>query len=137
MRDRLAKDQADDLPPISDGTTRLTGLSGLSDFVSEADPEIAANAMICAIHQAVYLLSQQLKSQGEAFLSAGGFSENLYHSRQQAREENHSAPECPVCGKPMRQRTASKGPHKGESFWGCSAYPACTGTRPIETENRH
>lgn len=35
---------------------------------------------------------------------------------------------CPVCGRPMRLRTARRGPHKGQSFYGCSAFPSCRGT---------
>jgi len=38
-------------------------------------------------------------------------------------------PPCPKCGKPMVWRTARKGGHAGESFWGCSTYPACKGLR--------
>jgi hypothetical protein len=30
----------------------LTGLAGLADFVSKLDPELAANAMLRAVHQA-------------------------------------------------------------------------------------
>jgi len=36
---------------------------------------------------------------------------------------------CPACDKAMIKRTARFGHHKGKRFWGCSAYPACTGTR--------
>ena len=32
----------------------------------------------------------------------------------------------------MRQRTIKKGSHQGESFWGCTNYPNCDGTRKIE-----
>lgn len=38
-------------------------------------------------------------------------------------------PTCPICTKPMVQRTAKKGSSVGNSFWGCSGYPACCGTR--------
>jgi restriction system protein len=38
-------------------------------------------------------------------------------------------PTCPQCGKPMVQRIAQRGSKAGNSFWGCSAYPACKGTR--------
>jgi restriction system protein len=38
-------------------------------------------------------------------------------------------PTCPQCGKPMVQRTARRGSNAGSRFWGCSAYPACKGTR--------
>jgi DNA topoisomerase-3 len=37
------------------------------------------------------------------------------------------APSCPLCEKPMRRRTGKNG-----SFWGCSAYPECRGTRNDE-----
>jgi len=69
-------------PGEKPGTVRLTGLAGLADFVREAAPEIAANAMICAIHQAAYLLKRQIESQGRAFLQQGGFTENLYKHRR-------------------------------------------------------
>ncbi|WP_316174387.1 hypothetical protein [Bradyrhizobium sp. SZCCHNRI1073] len=39
------------------------------------------------------------------------------------------APTCPRCGASMRRRTARRGQHAGRGFWGCSRYPACTGTR--------
>lgn len=42
-----------------------------------------------------------------------------------------SAPDCPACGKPMVQRTAKRGAQAGSSFWGCTGYPACRGTRSM------
>lgn len=36
---------------------------------------------------------------------------------------------CPSCGQPMILRTAKRGANAGSQFWGCSAYPACKGTR--------
>lgn len=41
-------------------------------------------------------------------------------------------PICPKCGKAMTRRTAKRGPSAGGTFWGCTAYPACRGTRPVE-----
>jgi restriction system protein len=52
----------------------------------EASAEVAANAAICVIHQANYLLDQQLKALEKAFLEEGGFTERLYRVRTQARE---------------------------------------------------
>ena len=63
-----AHDTAPNLPPASAGRVRLSGLSGLSDFVAKPDPELAANAMLCAINQAAYLLKRQLESQSRDFL---------------------------------------------------------------------
>jgi restriction system protein len=40
-----------------------------------------------------------------------------------------AAPACPECGIPMVLRTARRGSNAGSQFWGCSAYPACKGTR--------
>jgi len=42
-------------------------------------------------------------------------------------------PSCPKCGAGMIQRAARRGPKAGQRFWGCSAYPACRGTRALET----
>ena len=137
MRARLAKDQAPDLPPAPAGRVRLRGLAGLSEFVEQAAPELAANAMLCAVNQAAYLLKRQLESQGQKFLESGGFTEKLYGARTQARKSDRSdqpdastKPPCPVCGQPMVQRLARKGPHANQPFWGCPRYPDCKGTRP-------
>jgi restriction system protein len=40
---------------------------------------------------------------------------------------------CPLCGQEMVLRTARKGTHAGERFWGCSAYPKCRGTKPYKS----
>lgn len=50
-------------------------------------------------------------------------------SQTVASPANPSTPACPLCGKPMVQRIARRGSKSGNSFWGCSAYPACKGTR--------
>lgn len=42
-----------------------------------------------------------------------------------------TAPSCPHCAKTMVQRSAKKGAHAGQSFWGCVAYPSCKGIRPF------
>lgn len=39
--------------------------------------------------------------------------------------------DCPLCAKPMVRRTAKRGANAGNEFWGCTGYPACRGTRPI------
>jgi four helix bundle suffix protein len=46
---------------------------------------VAANALVCLIHQANYLLDQQLRQLEKQFLSEGGFTERLYTKRQQHR----------------------------------------------------
>ena len=53
----------------------------------EGSPEIAANTMICIIHQTNFLLDQQLRSLEKEFLKQGGFTERLYRARTQARSQ--------------------------------------------------
>lgn len=43
-------------------------------------------------------------------------------------------PLCPDCGVPMVLRTASRGPHQGEQFYGCPNFPRCRRTRPYRGE---
>lgn len=40
-----------------------------------------------------------------------------------------SVPECPLCNATMELRTARQGANIGKTFWGCSTYPKCRGTR--------
>jgi four helix bundle suffix protein len=105
MRTRLAKDQAPVQPGAPEGKVVLTGLSGLSEFVAQAKPDLAANAMLCAVNQAAYLLRRQLESQGRAFLEKGGFTESLHASRTLARRSRtQPVAICPTCGRPMAPR---------------------------------
>ena len=55
MRARLAQDYARNVPFKKAGTVRLQGLAGLSEFVGQAAPELAGNAMLCApIRRRIY-----------------------------------------------------------------------------------
>ncbi|HEY4515517.1 MAG TPA: four helix bundle suffix domain-containing protein [Candidatus Paceibacterota bacterium] len=49
------------------------------------NPEDFANTLVCLIHQANYLLDQQMKALEQAFLKEGGFTERLYNMRKQNR----------------------------------------------------
>lgn len=46
--------------------------------------------------------------------------------------ESGQATACRLCAKPMVRRTAKRGANAGSEFWGCTGYPACRGTRPID-----
>jgi four helix bundle suffix protein len=96
--------------------------------------ERAANAMLILLNRTLNMLNRQLKAQGESFRQEGGFRERLTAVRLEERDKQQAdpdAPLCPECEKPMRKRTAKTGKHAGQSFWGCTAYPECTGTREI------
>lgn len=56
-------------------------------YIETAAPEIAANTVICLIHQTNYLLDQQLRQLERAFLQEGGFTERMYRSRTAARKK--------------------------------------------------
>jgi four helix bundle suffix protein len=49
--------------------------------------EGAANAAICLINQANFLLDRQIKSLEEKFVESGGWNENIYNKRVQYRED--------------------------------------------------
>jgi len=102
-------------------------------WLENKDSLVAANTLLVLIRRATAMLAVQTRQQGEAFLESGGFRERLTRNRVETRDaaQDSAAPACPECGQPMRQRTARKGPNAGNSFWSCSRYPECKGTRPI------
>ncbi len=55
--------------------------------VETAPADVAANTLLCLIHQANYLLDQQLRQLEKQFLNEGGFTERLYHARRDARQK--------------------------------------------------
>jgi restriction system protein len=128
-------------PPNQSDRSDPPGSAAYSRWLGHADPAVVANAIICLIHQANYLLDQQLRGLERDFITGGGYSEQLAAARlahrrgcgsadapdQSARPE---APACPTCGQPMVLRTARQGPRAGSQFWGCSAYPRCKATLP-------
>jgi four helix bundle suffix protein len=65
-------------------------------YIEGAPPEIAANALICLIHQSNFLLDQQLRQLEKQFLEQGGFTEKLYRTRQSARRRSWKTP-WPTC----------------------------------------
>lgn len=51
-------------------------------YIEQSSGEVAANTVICLIHQTNYLLDQQLRQLEKAFLEEGGFTERLYRERK-------------------------------------------------------
>lgn len=58
-----------------------------------------------------------------------GRPESLASSAPGRVAAESASPACPLCGSPMARRTARRGVHSGEDFWGCTRYPNCTGKR--------
>lgn len=130
---------------------RAAGKEQAPDYVpwlSQAEASVVANAVICLIHQANYLLDRQISALERNFIHEGGYSESLAAARlaERARQRKNPtdpsdpsdptdsapAPTCPACGKGMVLRTARKGARAGSRFWGCAGYPQCLGTRPLD-----
>lgn len=55
-------------------------------YAESSPPEVAANALICLIHQANYLLDQLLRQLEHRFVEEGGFTERLYAARTAKRD---------------------------------------------------
>ena len=113
-------------------------------WLDHADPAIRANALICLIHQANYLLDRQIAALEKQFVEGGGYSEQLATARlahrrkkdqtdpaDQPDQPDQKIPPCPKCGALMALRTAKTGKSAGSQFWGCTKYPDCKATLPI------
>ena len=56
------------------------------EFVETRPPEVIANMAICLIHQANYLLDQQIRRLEQDFLKTGGLRERMTRARLEARK---------------------------------------------------
>jgi restriction system protein len=108
-------------------------------WLDHGAPAVVANAVICLIHQANFLLDRQIAELETSFVQEGGYSEQLAAARIRQKKKRASAgpqgaaaPSCPLCGEPMALRTARRGKNAGSKFWGCCGCPDCKGTRDAE-----
>jgi len=89
-------------------------------WLDHADPAIRANALICLIHQANYLLDRQIAALEKQFVEGGGHSEQLaadriaHRNAEQSRDPN--IPKCPQCDGLMALRTAKNGKKRGSAI---------------------
>lgn len=58
-----------------------------------------------------------------------GPNSNIDHNALDLPAEFVELPSCPRCSQPMVKRVARRGKNTGNSFWGCSKFPKCRGTR--------
>jgi four helix bundle suffix protein len=56
-------------------------------YIEALDPETAANAILCLIHQTCYLLNQLITQLEKAFLAEGGLRERMTRARIEARKQ--------------------------------------------------
>jgi four helix bundle suffix protein len=57
-------------------------------YVETADPETAANTIICLVHQTNFLLDQQLRQLETAFVQEGGLRERMTRARLTERAKS-------------------------------------------------
>jgi restriction system protein len=127
-------DRSDDRTDRSDPTDPSDAVAPYAPWLTHADPAVVANALLCLIHQANYLLDRQIAGLERDFVQEGGYSERLAAARLAQRKQGpaeRQGPACPQCGKVMALRTARKGAKAGSQFWGCSGYPECKGVRAL------
>jgi restriction system protein len=140
-----AKDDHRALAVREVGKQDRTDSEPYAPWLAHADPAVVANAIICLIHQANYLLDRQIAGLEKQFIQEGGYSERLAAARIEERVRQRrtdqadptdraekNTPVCPKCSGPMALRTARKGGNAGSQFWGCCGYPKCKGVRPLE-----
>ncbi len=58
------------------------------EFVETRPPEVIANIAICLIHQANYLIDQQLKTLEKEFVKQGGLRERMTRARREYRSHH-------------------------------------------------
>ncbi|MCD8132046.1 MAG: NERD domain-containing protein [Lachnospiraceae bacterium] len=59
-------------------------------------------------------------------------NENEIEPQKESNESTQDQMICPRCGSKLVLRTAAKGNHAGEQFWGCSRYPQCKYIKSID-----
>jgi len=72
------------------GMTTPLSFEVFRTFTETRSAEVVANIAICLIHQANYLLDQQLKGLEKTFLQDGGLRERMTRARLQAREQQRN-----------------------------------------------
>ncbi|MDI6740071.1 MAG: four helix bundle suffix domain-containing protein [Candidatus Edwardsbacteria bacterium] len=72
------------------GRERDRSYGSYKTYFEESNAETAANALVCLVHQANYLLDQQLRALEKEVVEKGGFNERLYQARVNYRQANRS-----------------------------------------------
>ena len=68
------------------GSSENRSYTTYKTYIENKSSEIAANTLICLIHQTNYLLDQLLRQLEQQFVKEGGFTERLYSIRKANKE---------------------------------------------------
>ena len=94
-------------------------LSSFEDLVVDLLSSIAAS--VASIAKTLEKIDQHAEQRR---LDLSTKLEKLADEQRPAQDDT---PLCPDCDSPMARRKGSRGP-----FWGCTLYPQCRGSRPID-----
>jgi len=95
-----------------------------AEFAKGRNIELIEKKQLMALIQDVH---QDLAASGESGSRSDPWSNPVADAESVARA---MTPSCPDCGRAMTLRVAKRGTNAGSSFWGCTTYPRCKGTRP-------
>lgn len=68
------------------GSMTAVDFDAFREFVETRPPELVANIALCLIHQANYLLDQQIRRLGQDFMKDGGIRERMTRARPAERQ---------------------------------------------------
>lgn len=129
-------------------TNMVVTVRNNSDKITESNPALAAAfAKAGGPVHACFTCGSNLKrikgSKGFFWACSSAncketFPDNKGKPTQRQAQRDASAPSCPECGKPMRERSGLKpGAKRKTKFWGCSGWPDCkTSLTPAEAKKR-
>jgi len=68
------------------GSNPEAAYATFKDYIETRPPQVVANIILCLIHQANYLLNQQIRQLEQAFIQEGGLRERMTRVRLQERD---------------------------------------------------
>jgi four helix bundle suffix protein len=72
------------------GADRTTSYETYRTHIESKPAEVVANIVVCLIHQATYLLDQQIRQLEQAFLRECGLRERMTRARLEARKQRRN-----------------------------------------------
>ena len=100
-------------------------------FAAGREIELIAGEQLAALARAVKGQARP-ESVATVFASAARTAGVTASPATQEAKHAGGSPLCPRCRSPMVHRAAKRGASAGVSFWGCSQFPKCRGTRSLE-----
>lgn len=126
----LTKDGATTLVQCKNWKSSNVGVTVVRELFGVVTAEGADKGMVVCSGSFTREAIEFSKKSGIQLLGGRELSEMIRSVQTVARiPETPVNDACPVCGSEMIRRVAKKGTRVGQSFWGCSRYPKCKGTR--------